>query len=676
MSKIVIFSGTTEGRELAGILSSNHIPAELCVATEYGSAVMPALPHIKVHEGRQDAKAMRELYHNAGATLVIDATHPYASVVTQTIKESVSGTEIEYLRLLRPNDSATSHSLTHRYSSAEECAKALAEMSGNVFLTTGSKDLFCFTGIPQLKDRLTARVLPGIESLSLCLEAGLSHRQIIAMQGPFSLEMNREMFRNCHARHLVTKESGRVGGVDTKLLAAEELGLTIHIINRPAAEEDTFGSSMEAVLHRIEEKYAFALQLPAMEITLAGIGCGNEYAMTREVEKAIEEATVVFGAKRLLETIRCQARTYPYYLSQDILPKLKELYHQHPLGQKVVILFSGDSGCYSGAARMKEALAAKKDSLPMNVRILPGVSSIQMMSARLAIPWQDAAILSLHGKSQDTWQPLLSDAIRYHNATFFLTSGYEDIEQIRLLLPKDKNLHFYAGYNLSYEDEVVTKVTEETPPFVQKGLYVGVIQNNAPQHRPLLPWIKDEEFLRGNVPMTKEEIRKLTLCQLNLKEDSVLYDIGAGTGSICVQAACLSPRLSVYALEYKEEALQLIKENAARFHAYNLHVIPAFAPEGLQDLPPANSALIGGSKGQLPSILKVLHRMNPKMQIVVNVASLETLSAIQQLLAEEKLADFEMIQLQSNRVKPLGNYHLFDSNNPVYLCSFKTTERI
>ncbi len=670
MSDILIFAGTTEGRQLAQILSENHIPADLCVATEYGSAVLPPLPGIYVHEGRLEVTGMKSLYEQCHTKIIVDATHPFATLVTKTIQDSIRDLPLRYLRLGRDGGHYRGENAIRFYDDLSDCIRHLKTTTGGILLTTGSKELPAFCRCKELKDRLVVRVLPGMESLKICLEQGLDRRQIIAIQGPFSLEMNKAMLLQYNCCHLVTKESGSVGGVDTKVLAARELGITLHMIRRPDPCATPSGElDMEEVLQALEDHLQKKLQKPSMTVILGGAGCGDEESMTIEVKRAIEEADVIYGAPRLIEKISKRARTFPYYLWKDILPSLERLQQTAP-GQKVLILFSGDSGFYSGCEKLYRALLEHKEKLSCQVHVLPGISSLQLFAARLGISWQDACLLSLHGKEEEQWLPLLLDKVCFHEKVLFLTSGPGDLNTIKDALPGGQGLTFHYGYNLTYPEEEVGIITDQTPPCIKKGLYVGMIINPSPKKRPLVPLLKDSYFLRDQVPMTKEAVRKLSICALNLREGDVVYDIGAGSGSISLQVAALSGSLSVYAIECKEKACDLIRKNQRKLGIPNLKVIRAMAPEGLDELPVADAAFIGGSKGNLIPILKRLRSINSGMRVVIGTISLESMAEISSVIRELPVTDLDMFQVCIHPMKELGAYHLFTGNNPVYITSF------
>ena len=674
MSRILIFAGTTEGRELAEVLSDSGVYSDVSVATEYGSMVMNESEFIHVHQGRLDAEGMKKLYSEVGCDVVIDATHPYAEEVTQTIIKSVKDTGLSYIRLLRDHkEMKLAKDMITYYESAKECAKALEQTEGRILLTTGSKELAVFTENESLRKRLVVRVLPGMESLGLCYEAGLEGKQIIAMQGPFSHDMNKVMIKQYDIKHLVTKESGKTGGEDTKLTAAMEMGINVSVIERPVQLEE--GHSIEETAEMIEKILGVSLVKGKQLISFAGIGCGALNGMTEEVRDAIETADYIFGAKRMLGIVDSSAEKYPYYLAKDIIPILGDIKKKSLRNTRIVILFSGDTGFYSGAEKLYQSLKDRPDT---ELRILPGISSISMFASRLGISWQDAKLLSLHGVEESKWVPRLIDSVRYEKKTMLICSGAADIRSIgEVLLEMDSkesiahDLKIYVGYQLSYSDEELRLVTiEELQDYTREGLYVVAILRSSPKERELIPFLADEDFIRGKVPMTKEEVRLLSIARLRLKRGDIFYDIGSGTGSIAISVSRLSPDIRVYAIECKEEAAELIKENKGKFLADNITLIQKTAPEGLDALPKADATFIGGSKGNLSSILEKLYEINPNMRIVMNAVSMESIVEMNNCLKDIKVKDLKISQIAVTNVKELGEYHMMSANNPVFIYSF------
>ena len=254
MSEVLIFAGTSEGRVLTQILAGSEIPCCVCVATEYGSRVLKEqeeLSGIRILTGRLDREQMQTLMA-AGFSAVVDATHPFAVEVSDNIKAAAQAAGIPLLRLLRPQAGGKRDGIV--FADAAEAARALGKTRGNILLTTGSKDLQVYAADPQLRPRLFVRVLPREDSLRSCLEAGLSGRQIIAMQGPFSQQMNEAVIREFDIKVLITKESGRSGGFMEKITAGRNCGITAVVIRRPQEEGLTCEEAVEECRRMMEKQ--------------------------------------------------------------------------------------------------------------------------------------------------------------------------------------------------------------------------------------------------------------------------------------------------------------------------------------------------------------------------------------------------------------------------------------
>ena len=188
----------------------------------------------------------------------------------------------------------------------------------------------------------------------------------------------------------------------------------------------------------------------------------------------------------------------------------------------------------------------------------------------------------------------------------------------------------------------------------------------------ITPGIPDSLFIRGKVPMTKQEIRVISLCRLHLSKDSVLYDIGSGTGSIAIEAASLSASLKVIAIESEAQALALIKENLKHFSIPqdSVQVIEALAPDGFESLPPPTHAFIGGTRGRLKEILQALYKKNPETRVVITAVTIESIAKIQEVLKEFSVKNLEISQVSVSRAEECGSYHILKAQNPVFITSF------
>ena len=674
LNRVLIFAGTTEGRTLSEYLSENRIEHMVCVATEYGEEVLSASPYMTIHQGRMDVGEMEKLMQTGSFAAVVDATHPYAVEVTANIRKASQEAQLPYLRLKRCLDTETEGRVFYFHSN-EECVDALEKTEGNILLTTGSKELATYCSHPLVKERLYVRVLPGMESISICTELGIKGKQMIAMQGPFSTEMNEAILHQFEIACMVTKKSGRLGGYPEKLEAAKRAGIPVYVIE-PADTER--GYSMEEVCERLqillcaEDGVTAGVIDNKMDIILAGIGMGASKGLTREVYDAIESADILLGAKRLIEPYKPHIEKKPYYLGKDIVPYLENLFLQSAGKRyRVVVLFSGDSGSYSGcqalAHCLHEAVAEKR--FFADIRILPGISSVSYLASCIGESYHDAAILSMHGKLL----PGLARRIQENEKTFLFMSGVKDMRKLGTTLTEAfmDDCIITAGYQLSYEDEEIIKLTpKECLSCEKEGLYICFIYNPHPKKIPLTPGIADEEFIRGKVPMTKKEIREVSICKLHLHPGAVVYDIGSGTGSVAVEMAEMSPDIEVYALEQKPEAIELIEKNKEKIRLDNITVIQTKAPEGLMDLKMPTHAFIGGSGGKMKEIIETLYQINPGMRIVINAVSIETLCEIKEILMAYPVCDTEFVQLQVSRVKELGAYHMMQAENPIFVCAF------
>lgn len=671
MKEILIFAGTTEGRELSEYLAAAGIAHTLCVATEYGKIVLKKHPCVKVHKGRMDREEMESYIKNGNFGAVVDATHPYAEVVTQNIRHAMQDMDIPYLRLKRENNVTSSYEKIQYFKDSVSCARALEKTDGNILLTTGSKELSVFVKFIDKKERLYARVLPGIESLQLCMDCGIAGRQILALQGPFSTQMNEAMLRQYQIKWLVTKASGNAGGYQEKLDAAQNLDIPVFVIGCPAEQEcHTF----EEVCGQLEKICGQVIRRKTgFRITLAGIGMGNPDCLTKEVERAIAEADILLGADRMIAGYQPKIEKMPYYTSEQIIPYLEKI-SKGTVGRddiKTVILFSGDTGFYSGCQKLYDALlrAVNDGRLQADVTVMPGISSVAYLAACMGENYQDAVICSMHGKEL----PDLAKKIRKGKRLFLLMSGLKDVHKLgKLLLNAGlTECTVTAGYQLSYPEQRIMELRpEECMQLQEDGLYICCIKNPDPERKTLTHGRKDGEFIRDKVPMTKEEVREVSICKLKLYEGAVVYDIGSGTGSVAAEIAGLSDEIKVFAVEYKEEAVSLIAQNKEKFGLDNIEIVSGKAPDGLEELPVPTHAFIGGSSGRMKEILSALYQKNSQMRVVINAISMETICEIKEVLSAFPIQNEDVVQIQASRAKRVGTYHLMQAENPVWICSF------
>lgn len=249
--RALVFAGTTEGRELAEWMSGQG-GFETCVscATDFGAQLLGDLPHTRVLAQRLDEPAMERLLSQGGFEVCVDCTHPYASVVTENARKAAQACGCDYLRVVREGEPQGDW---ERASCPQEAAELLAQRTGTVLLSTGTKDLTPWCATPQLRERLWVRCLPNEASVGAALAAGIPAERVVAAMGPFSQEDNVALIERSRARWLVTKASGNAGGFWEKVRAAKACGCGLVVIGRPVKEE---GLTLDEAKERLAGRLA------------------------------------------------------------------------------------------------------------------------------------------------------------------------------------------------------------------------------------------------------------------------------------------------------------------------------------------------------------------------------------------------------------------------------------
>lgn len=667
MKPVIIFAGTIEGRTLSEYLAGRGIPVAACVATEYGETLFSERPGLKVHAGRMDEGEMEAWIREQDPVLVVDATHPYARVVSENLVRACEKAGTEYLRLVRETSSAGLSASAVQVDSVEEAVEYLKGVEGNILAATGSKELSKYTAILDYANRVYARVLSTAEVASACEKLGFRGKNLICMQGPFSEELNTAMLRQFQCKYLVTKETGRAGGYGEKIRAAERAGAKVVLVRRP---EDQPGYSYQETVRILEERLGLPHETAPVEprdledtaapprvVSLVGIGMGSGAGMTLEARAAVKDAELLVGASRMLEAADCAGT--PSFCAYEP-QKIADYIAAHPEYRRVAVLLSGDIGFYSGAKRLYEAMEGQD----WEIRSICGISSVVYFCSRLRMSWEDVCLKSAHGRSAN-----LPGAVRTHWKTFTLLGGKDGVGNLCRELEEYglSQVQIHVGERLGYEEErIVSGTPGELADGVYDGLCVALIENPqaADDGRAC---IDDEEFIRGKAPMTKSEVRCLSAAKLHLPSDAVVYDVGAGTGSVSIEMALQAPDGVVYAIERSGEACGLIEQNKRKFGTPNVQVVEGLAPEAMEELPVPTHAFIGGSAGNLKQILECLLAKNPQIRVVINTVTLETVGEVMQCLKELPLIEEEILSVSTARSRRLGSYHLMTGQNPIYI---------
>lgn len=652
MNKICVFAGTTEGRRLAQLLAANGMDVTACVATEYGQTLLSPSECLRVRAGRMEPEEMERMMRQERFDLVVDATHPYARVVTENVLAACQAAEVEYLRLLREESTVPDGAVTVPDSAA--AAAFLDATEGTILLTTGSKELAQYaSGIRDFGRRAYVRVLPMEASLQACQAAGVPAGHIIAMQGPFSEELNAAMLRSVSARYLVTKESGDVGGFAAKAAAAQQTGAVLVVVGRPPSRE---GMSLSAVLEEIQRRFGMQLY---PRISIVGLGPGAEACMTGEARAAIARADCVVGARRMLAA----AAPGQEVLEAATPQAMAEAIQAHPEYGSIAVVMSGDTGFYSGTRKLVQYLPEHP------VEILPGISSLSYLCARLSCSYEDVACVSLHGRTRP-----IAEEVRANCRIFVLVGGSTGVKDLCRVLTESGlgAVKVYVGERLSYPDEQIR--TGEARELAEQDFapLSAVLIENPAADRAVGIGLPDSKFCRGSkpegmVPMTKSEVRAVCLSKLQLTERSVCWDVGAGTGSVSVEMALQARRGQVYAVERVQEAAALVEENRRRFSLDNLTVVSGCAPEACRELPTPDRVFLGGTSGRFREIIALALEKNPAVRIVAAAVSLESVAELTACMEAFPELEWETVCLFVARTREAGHYHLFSGQNPVYL---------
>lgn len=393
-----------------------------------------------------------------------------------------------------------------------------------------------------------------------------------------------------------------------------------------------------------------------MNVTLIGMGSGQPENLTLQGLAALRQADLILGARRLLAVLPagCTENRAAAYRPDEVAELL-----QTSGAENAVLVYSGDTGFYSGASSMMEKLEA----LGVRARVLPGLSSIQLLAAALGRPWQGWNLVSAHGRTCDPVAECMQG-----RPTFFLTGGSEDPATLCAQLAAEGfgDVQGVVGQCLGTPEEKLFRGSvKELAAGRFNSLSVLLVEaaEGLPRRAPGLP---DEAFERGDVPMTKQEVRAAVLAKLAVRPEDILWDVGAGTGSVSVELALAAPRGRVYAVECRPEGCALIKANREKFRTRNLVLVEGLAPDALSDLPAPDAVFIGGSKGSLAAIVDAALDKNPDARICVSAIALETLSAAVAALTA-KGRTVQVSQIAVSRAKAVGGLHLMMAQNPIYL---------
>lgn len=382
-----------------------------------------------------------------------------------------------------------------------------------------------------------------------------------------------------------------------------------------------------------------------MSIYIIGAGIGDTKYLTQAAKEKINNADIIIGAKRVAEPFSDGKKVYYEYDAEKIAAILKSEQYKN-----AAVLFSGDVSFYSGAKKLMEIFP--------DAEVFAGISSVSYFCAKIKQGYDDMNIVSLHGRKCN-----IVSEVRRNKKTFALL-GENPCETLRKY--GLGTVKIWIGENLSYDNEKIYAGTAEDFCNTELSTHSVIVIENENADNRMRDGISDDEFIQGGAPMTKASVRAVTMSKLQINPTDICYDIGAGTGSVSVEMALAAYRGTVYAIEKKTDAADLIKQNALKFKTDNIEVIEGSAPEVLGELPKPDKVFIGGSSGTLKQTMEKCDCNH----VVVNAITLETLEGT--LKAFEELGyDYEAVQISASYTKKVASHNMMTAQNPVFIITGK-----
>ena len=389
------------------------------------------------------------------------------------------------------------------------------------------------------------------------------------------------------------------------------------------------------------------------KVYIVGIGMEGRQSLTQQAQEAIDSADCLIGAERMLKPFSDISKNkLTSWDSSEISD-----YVMSTSFDTYAVLMSGDCGYFSGTENLLKALPEGVET-----EIINGISSPVYFCGKLQIPWQDIPTVNLHGETANVVR-----IAAMNRRCFFLLGGKLTVKNICKQLCKYGmgDIYVYIGEMLGYPQERILKGSARDFTEIDiKSLSVMMTENSYPETH-IRSGIPDEEFIRGKVPMTKEEVRAVIISKLRLQPDSIVWDLGAGTGSVSITCAKCCPYGQVYAVEYQEQALDILRQNCAYLQAENVTVIAGRAETVLSELPVPDCIFIGGSNGAFPEILQQIQQLPKSVRLVVSAVTLETQAEVTQLLQDAP--QLEIIPVFSGQSRKVGRYHVLQPYHPVLL---------
>lgn len=657
---LVVFAGNKLANDFIAFSLNANCNVTAITATNEGALCLEHSGtflenHGKLHVivGRKDSKEiailLQELNEKETIDCVIDATHTYATLAKNNIEFACDTVHLPLYKLSRGTQEVLYDTDCIVVSSAKEASSICNKIAGNIFCAVGTKDIEAFCDVVDYKKRVFLRILPSETSLQHALNLGYDFHNIIAMTGSFSFELNTAMFDSTNAKVLVTKDGGIIGGIKEKLLAAKAKDMQIIVIAPPKNDSTTKLYSLENLCKTLGIK-------TSRHCIMISCNTGLIPFLSLQAISAIKASPLVISSMRLHDNFLplFSQKSKVFVVASDIVDCLeKEENIAKNMIAPPVILFSGDTGFFSGASNIRTKLLEKN----WTVDCIAGTPIIATFAAILGKNWQKWHIVSVHENAK-----CAALEITRHEATFFLCGVMNSHDIIDDLLRHGvTNALISVGQNLGTKDEYIKQflIDDYSNNLPISHLECVLVEQELPTLSQVTFGIDDSEFIRGSyatnkiIPMTKQYTRTAILTALNLHKGEHLWDVGGGTGSVSIEAV-LSLKVSVTTFEKEKASCKIIAQNRKKFGAWGLTIVEGNAPEVFNnEFTKPDAVFIGGSSNNLIEIIQNICKIAPKCRLVISACSLETLSLLQNIASLIK-CKMQVIQLQQNISKLEG----------------------
>jgi len=375
------------------------------------------------------------------------------------------------------------------------------------------------------------------------------------------------------------------------------------------------------------------------KLFLIGMGPGDESLYSNKIKQTLGMANRVLCTRDM-----------------SLVELMREL--RNPDKGDTAVLLSGDCGFFS----ISKSIITDFSSF-YQIELIPGISSISYLSAKIKVSYDDAVLVSLHGRDIN-----IVSKVAYNKKVFALTGGENDVRDICRTLCRCRlgDVSVCVGERLSYPDERIIKEKASVLKDMAFDKLSVIFIENTSAVNPHSP-IYDNDFIRSEIPMTKEEVRWLSIRKLGVAPYDIVFDIGAGTGSVSIEMARKAFDGFVYAIEKNEDACCLVLRNAALHGAYNIDVIHGEAPDALEKLPVPDKAFIGGSSNAVDVIVEKLVSLNPNIRITATSITLQTLHKLTESFKKYGVTGTDIICVNIAKAKKTGKYDMMVAQNPVYI---------